>query len=789
MKLSRKFVSDYIDLPDDDIKTIAEKMTSVGNEYDEAGKLISATNLVIGEVLECTMHPDSDHLHVCKVNIGEEVLQIVCGAPNVREGLKVIVALPGAVLPLGTIKKGSIRGVESNGMLCSVGELGLDQKFLKEEDIKGIHEMDSSATVGEDPIKYLELDDEVIDFELTSNRGDLLSILGMAYELGAIYDKKVKDIDLSHKENNENIKNELTLKVETEACPLFLVRKVKNVTIKESPLFIKNRLIASGIRPINNVVDISNYVMLETGQPLHFYDADRLGDTIGVRMAKDNEKLTTLDNIERTLDSNDIVIFNKESSIGLAGIMGGLSTEVEEDTKNIIIEAAIFNPTLIRKTSKKVLRSEASNRFEKGLDPNRTYMAIERSLHLLEKYASGEVLEGTLEHNTIESKDNNIEITFDKINKVLGINLTNEEILDTFRKLGFEYTSYNDKVVVNVPSRRTDISIKEDLIEEVGRIYGIDNIKGREMTLSVRRGNNDTTNRDIRHLLSNLGLNETLTYSLIKEAEVYKYTNDSFDGIRLLDPMTEERSTLRYSIIPSLMNVYEYNTNRGNTNIKLFEIGKGYYKKEENYFEDKKLGVLLSGNYYEELGKNNKVNFYTLKGIMERVLDYLGYKGRYYLLKEDLPKELHTGQSASIYMDNKKIGILGKLHPNVTKDDIYVLEINLTLLLSNRTSKMKYKEISKYPGISKDMAFILDDNITSEEVIKTIKKAGGKLVNSIKVFDLYKGTNLGENKKSLAFNLYFEDPNKTLTLEEITVVFDKIIMEVEKKHNATLRNS
>ena len=790
MKLSRKFVSDYIELPNEDIKIIADKMTSVGNEYDEVGKLIPCTNLIIGKVLECTMHPDSDHLHVCKVDIGEEVLQIVCGAPNAREGLKVIVALPGAVLPGGTIKKGSIRGVESNGMLCSIAELGLDNKYLKEEDVNGIHELDIDAPVGEDPIKYLELDDEVIDFELTSNRGDLLSILGMAYELGAIYNKEVKDIELSYKENNENIKDELTLKVETESCPLFLAGKVKNVKIKESPKFIKNRLIASGIRPINNVVDISNYVMLETGQPLHYYDADRLGNTIGVRLASNREKLVTLDNTERELTENDIVIFNENSSVGLAGIMGGLSTEVEEDTKNIVIEAAIFSPVLIRKTSKKVLRSEASNRFEKGLDPNRTYMAMKRSLHLLEKYADAEVVGGILEHNTYkETKEKEIEVTYDKINKVLGINLTKEEILDTFRKLSFKYSDNNDSVIVTVPSRRIDISIKEDLIEEVGRIYGIDNIKGKEMILPVRRGNIDRTNRDIRRLLSSLGINETLTYSLIKESEVHKYTNDTFDSIRLLDPMTEERSTLRYSIIPSLLSVYEYNTNRGNTDIKLFEIGRGYYKKENNYFEDKKLGVLLSGNYYEELGQSNKVNFYTLKGIMERVLDYLGYKGRYYLQKEDLPKELHPGQAASIYMDNKKIGILGKLHPNVSKDDIYVLEINLTLLMGNRASKMKYKEISKYPGISKDMAFILDDNITSEEVIKTIKKAGGKLVNSIKVFDLYKGSNLGENKKSLAFNLYFEDQNKTLTLEEVTVVFDKIIEEVEKKYNATLRNS
>ena len=393
MKLSRNFVSDYVDI-DVDIKTLAEDMTGIGNEYDFCGKLIPATKLVIGEVLECEDHPDSDHLHVCKVNVGDEILQIVCGAPNVRAGLKVIVALDGAILPGGTIKKGVIRGQESNGMLCSMAELGLEHKFLTEKDVNGIHELPGDAPVGEDAVSYLKLDDEVIDFELTSNRGDLLSILGMAYEIGALYDKKVKDIDLSFEENDEDIYDSFEIDIQTENCPLFLAKKVKNVVIKESPDFIKNRLIASGIRPINNVVDISNYVMLETGQPLHYYDSNRLGNYLAVRMASDGEKLTTLDNQERILSSSDIVIATDKEAVGLAGVMGGLTTEIEEDTKDIIIESAIFHPTLIRKTSKKILRSEASTRFEKGLDPKRTYMAILRSCHLLQKYADAEIVGG-----------------------------------------------------------------------------------------------------------------------------------------------------------------------------------------------------------------------------------------------------------------------------------------------------------------------------------------------------------------------------------------------------------
>lgn len=479
MILSRNFVKDYIDIDDDlSIKTIGEDMTRVGNEYDEARKFIDCTKLVIGEIIECQEHPDSDHLHVCKVNVASDILQIVCGAPNARTGIKVIVALVGAKLPGGEIKAGAIRGVESNGMMCSVAELGLDNKFLSPEDKEGIAELGSDAVVGEDPIKYLGWDDEIVDFDLTANRGDLLSMLGMAYELGAIYDKPVKKIDYTYNESGEDINNSFKVDVQTENCNLFLAKKVQNVQIKESPDFIKNRLMACGIRPINNVVDISNYVMLELGQPLHFYDADNLGNTIIVRMAENGEKLETLDNIERLLDENDIVIANKDKSVGLAGVMGGLDTEVTTETKNVIIEAAIFDGVKVRKTSKKIVRSEASNRFEKGLDAKRTYMAMERACQLLEKYAGGTVVTGMCKYDNTSSEDKKIKISYQNINDVLGSNISKEEILDVYRKLGFTYEANDVDAIINVPSRRLDISIKEDLIEEVSRIYGVDNIEG-----------------------------------------------------------------------------------------------------------------------------------------------------------------------------------------------------------------------------------------------------------------------------------------------------------------------
>ena len=783
MILSTNFVKDYVDIDDNiDVKKLAEDMTRVGNEYDSAEKLVPATNLVIGEVLECTEHPDSDHLHLCKVDIGTEVLNIVCGAPNVRTGLKVIVAKVGAELPEITIKKGNIRGQESNGMLCALYEIGIDKKFLSEADKNGICELPLDAPVGGDPIKFLGLDDNVIDFELTANRGDLLSILGMAYEISAIYDKEVRQPELSHNESGKDISKEFETKIETENCKLFLTRKARNVVIKESPDFIKNRLIASGIRPINNVVDISNYVMLELGQPLHFYDGDRLGNKIVVRMAQNQEKITTLDSQERTLTEDDIVITDGEKAVGLAGVMGGLTTEVEEDTKNIIIEAAIFDSVKVRKTSNKILRSEASNRFEKGLDPARTYMAMERACALLEKYADAEIATGMLKYDVTQNKEKEIEIEYKFINDVLGSNISNDDIIKTFEKLKFKVEPKTDSVIVTIPTRRIDISIKEDLVEEVGRIYGVDNIQGKLPVVPMKMGTVDKTIRKIRHKMSDLGLNETLTYVLINDKDVHKFTNDEFEELRLLDPITEDRNTLRYSMIPSLYKTYEYNRARENKDVCLFEIGKGFWKKQDVYGEDKKICVLMTGKYYNKIGYNKPIDFYDIKGVAEELLDFLGYENRYgFVIPQKPTKELHPGQSADISVNNDIIGIIGRLHPSFEKDDVFVMEINLDKLLEKRVGKMKFKEISKFPSIKKDLSILVDKDITSKEIENKIKKKAGKLLQDIKVFDVYEGKNLLDSKKkSLAYSLTFGDQNRTLNDEEINQIMDKIIEDLEK---------
>ena len=782
MKLSRKFLSDYIDTSDIEINKLAEDMTSIGNEFDECGKLINATNLIIGEVVECEMHPDSDHLHVCKVNVGKEVLDIVCGAPNVRKGIKVIVALPGAKLPGGEIKKGVIRGVESNGMICSIEELGLDHKYLKPEDIEGICELGEDAVVGEDPIKYLNLDDEVIDFELTSNRGDLLSILGMAYEIGALYDRKVSDIKLDYPKVAG--KMNFNLKIDTKKCSLFLAKKALNVVIKESPDFIKKRLMASGIRPINNVVDISNYVMLETGQPLHYYDADSLGDTLIVRDAVDGEKLTTLDNIERTLTKDDIVIADSKEAVGLAGVMGGLSTEVEETTKNILIEAAIFDNVSIRLTSKKILRSEASKKKKKGLDPNRTYMAMERSCYLLHEYADADIVDDICIYDEADKSDKEINITVNDINSLLGLEISKDEIISIFNRLGFIVSSSEDNLKVTVPSRRIDISIKEDLIEEVARIYGIDKMVGTVPVLPTKRGTYNKFIRGVRDILSSLGLNETLSYTLIPQNISHMYTLDEFEEINLLDPMSDDHKTLRYSLLPSMMLTYDYNAKRNNKDLGLFEIGKKFKKVNGEYFESKSLAVLMSGTIACGI-KREKVSFYDIKAIMEELLDSLGFKNRYSLVVKDLPKEFHPGASATINLNGKNIGVIGKIHPNVSRDNIYLMEIDLDVLENLGVKKIEYQEISKYPSITKDVAFVLSKDITNEEIMSDMKKSAGRYLTSILLFDIYE---IDNKTHSLAYKMVFSSKDETLTDDVVMPIFDKVIDDIKNKYHATLRD-
>ena len=616
MRLSKNFLKDYIDMDGILIDDLAKKMLYAGNEYDSITKLVDASGLVIGNVIECIDHPESDHLHICQVDVGNEILQIVCGAPNVREGIKVIVAKVGARLGDITLKQVKLAGTESNGMICSIEELGIESKYLKEEDKTGIHVLDSDAPVGVDPIKYLELDDEVIDFELTADRADLMNILGMAYEVGALYDRKVKlPENKIENELNEDIADTYTLEVKTDKCSLYLGKLVKNVKIMESPNFIKNRLMASGIRSINNVVDISNYIMLEYGQPLHFFDADKLGHNIVVRNALDKEVIKTLDGCEREVLESDILITDESGPVALAGVMGGYSTEVDENTKNIFIESAVFDSASIRRTSHRILRSESSMRYERGIDPNRTKEAIKRAVYLLNKYASGSPVKGTLVVGTKNLPDKNINISLNKINSVLGMNLTNDEVADVFKRLDLVYDLSNDEFNVIVPTRRMDLNIKEDLIEEIGRIIGYDNIESTMPLVPIKSGKRTLKKElinKVRDRLIMLGLNQVITYSLTSDDLLYRFTDKERESVTLLSPMSDDRKHMRQTLVNSLINVYDYNSSRNIKDINIFEIGKIYYK-ENGYIEENKVSGLISGNY---IINNNNLQYIFVRKCM-----------------------------------------------------------------------------------------------------------------------------------------------------------------------------
>lgn len=786
--ISLEWVKDYIDISDQDLEELAVKITKAGINVE---KVITnqIKNLVIGEVVECIPHPDSDHMHICQVNIGKsELQQIVCGAPNVRAGLKVITALPGAILPGDfEIKKSKLRGIESNGMICALYEIGLEEK-TEETYAKGIEELPSTAEVGMDAISYLNCLDTLYELDIHKHRNnDCYYHIGFAYEIGAILNRRVKLPDLSFKEVDDSIENHFKLTVATEKCPFYLAKMATNIEIKESPDFIKKRLLAAGMRPINNVVDISNYVMLEFGQPLHFFDKDCLGNEILVRDAKENEEVKTLDGKNRILTSSDIVITDGTNPVCIAGVMGGEFTEVTENTKNILIEAAIFDPVSIRYTASNLdLRSEASIRYGKGLCYEYTEKALQRACHLLEKYANAKILSKVVRHDLIDKTPKIVKFTPNDVNKMLGITISEDDMKIELERLEFPYEIKDKEFIVTIPSRRLDIDPNvNDIAEEIGRLYGYHNLISTIPKVSIRRGEyiGDVKYRKmLSKRLRSLGLNEVKTYTLVSKEMASIFKNK--ENASLPNPMSSDKSIVRTSLIPSLLNVYNYNKKRKITDIAIYEIAKTY---DKDYNETSLVSGLISGNYRSNGWKNPiKYDFYLVKGIIENILDFMGLKNRYsFEISDEI--DLHPGVSANILLDRKKIGFIGRVHPNINKDEIYVFELSLNALIL-KIKPLKYKEAPKYPSITKDMAFIIDKNITAGEIINTIKKAGGRLLDSVTVFDVYTGENVTDDKKSLAFSLNFMDLNRTLTEEEVMVIFNNIIEKVLLNHNAELRD-
>ena len=789
--ISLEWVSDYIDIKDQDLKELAVKITRAGINVE---KVISNNieNLVIGQVISCIPHPNSDHMHICKVDVGKtEPVQIVCGAPNVKAGIKVIVALEGAKLPGGVIKNTQLRGVDSNGMICALCEIGLEEN-TKENYAKGIFIIKDNLKNGAPAIPALGLETTLYELDIHKHRNnDCYYHIGFAYEIAAILNRKVTLPNMTYKTSTDDVNNYISVEVDTPKCPYYTGRMATNLTIKESPDFIKKRLLDAGMRPINNVVDISNYVMLEFGQPLHFFDKDTLGEKIVVRNAWKEEKLVTLDNTERTLKTSDIVITNGKKSICLAGVMGGLNTEVTENTKNIFIEAAIFDNISIRNTANRLnLRSEASIRYGKGLSYEYTNYALDRACHLLEKYADATILNGTVVYDKLDKTPKVVTFKEDDISKLLGIDIKPKDIEHELDRLEFPYEFNNNNFTVTIPSRRLDIDPNvNDIAEEIVRLYGYENLACTLPKVEIKQGEykGDVKYRKIiASRLRTLGLTETRTYTLTSPSMASTFNYEGKTHLNLPNPMSIDKSVLRTSLIPSMLNVYNYNKVRKVNDMFLYEISKTY---DVNFEEESKIAILMKGNYIlnEATKVNVKCDFYLIKGILENLLNYLGFADRYHFVKGEVDS-MHPKRSAKIYLDDTFLGVIGEVHPSLCKEEIYVCEISLNKLMQE-IKPLKYVAASIYPEIVKDVAFVVAKNLPVEEIMAEIKKVGQEILTNISIFDVYTGPNVLESEKSVAFKLTFQSNNRTLQEDEVMAIFNEIMTTVKTKFNCKVRDN
>lgn len=766
---------------------LAEKITRGGIEVEGVEYLADEiSNVVVGYVVSKEKHPDAEKLNVCQVNVGEEEnLQIVCGAPNVDAGQYVIVAKVGAKLPGIKIKKAKLRGVESQGMICSLAELGLSKSVVPKNYQEGIYVFETEQELGSDVVEVLGLNDYILDLSITPNRADALSMRGLTYELGALYNNKVDFNDVEKEENYEA--TSLQVAIESDSCRNYVGQVVKNVEVKSSPLWLQTRLMNSGIRPINNIVDITNFVLLEFGQPMHAFDKDLVGDKIVVRDAKEGEVLETLDGEERKLQTTDLVITDGTRAIALGGVMGGKNTEVSEETKNIILESAYFNPTSVRRTSAAHgLRSDSSARFEKGIDPNMQKAALARAVELILELCPNAVVESSV--GVVNKEEEKvIEITTSYINNYLGITLSTEEIAAILEGLSFTVEVTGENLVVKVPTRRPDISIKQDLVEEVIRIYGYDNLASTLPKFSKTTKGGLTYSqrmvRDLRAVYASLGFNDTINYSLVSEEEATQYTLEDHHKVRLLMPMTETHSTLRQSLVPGLLNTVQYNVARKQKDLKLLEIGRVFFGSGNDNIQPKETLYLSAALTGEErvtkwLKESSSLDFFAAKGYLEVVFDRLGLDEKVIYKKSKL-EGMHPGRFAEVYLGGKRIGFIGEVHPQVADklglNTTYVFEINLDEVISESKVKPKYEEVTKYPEITRDIAMLVDVKDEYQNIYNVIESVNSKLITKVELFDLYVGAELLVGKKSLALTITYSDKQKTLTDEEVTAVHDKVL--------------
>ncbi|WP_238884834.1 phenylalanine--tRNA ligase subunit beta [Clostridium sp. YIM B02551] len=794
MKVPVYWLKDYINI-DINGKELGDRLTLSGSKVEEV--IISGDeikNVVTGKIVKIEAHPDAEKLVICQLDVAaEELVQIVTGANNMKEGDIVPVALHGAILPNDLkIKKGKLRGVVSNGMMCSEEELGI----AGDEPVHGLMILDPKTQLGRDIKDVLGLNKEVIDFEITSNRPDCLSVIGIARETAATLGTSFNMPNLKYSVvKDKNINDELKVTINDSLCRRYLARGVRNVKVAPSPAWMQERLLDAGVRPINNIVDITNFVMLELGQPMHAFDKREISSNhIVIERAKAGEKFTTLDELERNLDDTMLCIKNGETTIALAGIMGGLDSEIKEDTTEVIFEFANFDGTNIRVNSKKLnLRTEASSRFEKDIDPNLALLAADRACSLIEELGCGEIIDGTIDVYPEIKEEKELKVSSSWVNKFLGTQISSEDMKNFLDRLELITSINGDELIIKVPTFRIDIDIKEDIAEEIARIYGYNNIP---MTIST-----STTEREpkykkerlddlvIETLLSS-GINQSISYSFVSP-KVFDEINLPKDSelrntVKIKNPLGEDYSIMRTTTIPSMMESLKRNYSRNNSYVRLFEIGRTYIPNENENALPKENNILTIGMYGE-------CDYLDLKGVVENILDALG------VIRTSLVREIdnvcyHPGKTAALLVGKQKAGVFGEIHPDLLDnygiDTLgYMAELNLDVLYEVSNTIKAYKPLPKFPAVTRDIALLVDDAVLVGEIEDTIVKAGGSLVERVTLFDIYKGKQIPEGKKSIAYAIAYRDENKTLTDKEVNKVHDKILRSLEYKLGAQLRDN
>ncbi len=799
MKASVEWLKEYSDIDVDSV-TLGDILTMTGSKVETIDQLGNdIKNVVVGKILEIKKHPDADKLVVTKVDVGTEKLQIVTGANNIKEGDIVPIAKDGSELPGGVkIKKGKLRGVESCGMMCSVGELNLTLADYPGQIEHGIMILDKKLEkeLGKDIVEVLNLKEDIIDFEITSNRPDCLSMEGLGRETAASLNTPFKNPRKNIDEMQVDTKQELEgLKVNIEApdlCYRYVARMVKNVKIAPSPEWMVRRLKACGIRSINNIVDITNYVMLEMGQPMHAFDIHSIeGKHITVRRAKKGEKITTLDEQERQLDEENLVIADDKKAVAIAGVMGGLNSEIEADTKTVVFESAVFYGGSVRKTAKKVgLRTESSSRFEKGLSAENTLRAANRAVELVELLGAGEVVEGKIDVYPTKQKINQIPFDVSKINSLLGTNLSKQEMINILEKLDIKV----EKDMVIAPYFRMDLEFVADVAEEIGRFYGYDKLDTTlikaDTTLGIRN-KEQNIQKKIKEVLVNSGFSEIYTYGFVSEKDL-ELSNISEEikkyAITIQNPLSDEYKLMRPTTIPSMMQILATNANKKNQNVKLFDLSRSYkdvkqeVKKGEVPLQEE---ILTIGMYGED------VDFYTLKGIVENILEAISVN-HYEVEKETGNASYHPGRCANVKVGMDVIATLGEVHPEVLDNYMvskraYLAEVNITKLVKYARANKKYTEVPKFPAVERDIAVIVDEEVEVGQIEKIVMKKAKKLLERMQLFDIYRSEKLGEYKKSVAYSLIFRDKNKTLSDKEVNGTMETIVSELEKQLGAELR--